>query len=376
MRGFKFLIVFSLLILFSCNIEENQVSFDHIDMCTFDLRESHIDPTTKPNATIIDWPRWKNGQTIKIKFLDGDSNAREKVKKYAAEWTKYANLNFVYVSATEYADIRIGFQLGQPGAWSELGMESTYGTPDHQSMRLGPLTSNSEASVRRTVLHEFGHALGLVHETLNPSASIQWNLPKVYKYYSDLQGWSKEEVDEFVINKSKSTNYSEYDPLSIMHYYINPALTTDGKGVNEMIDLSIIDASSINKWYPFPIRSVIESGERIDYIPWTHPIKSSNNKFILQFISGILSVKELDTDNIMWQEGNSLYSNFASCYLQSDGNLVIKGRPSGINAAEKLTWISNTGEYPGAKLYLQDDGNLELIYNGVVKWSSKIGKTE
>jgi hypothetical protein len=46
------------------------------------------------------------------------------------------------------------------------------------------------------VLHEFGHALGLIHEHQNPVGGIQWNKPAVY---ADLGGppnfWGKATVD-------------------------------------------------------------------------------------------------------------------------------------------------------------------------------------
>ncbi|WP_289665360.1 matrixin family metalloprotease [Flavobacterium panacagri] len=367
-------ILFIFLFLFSCGHEENQSPDNETELCNFNFIDLKFDTTTKPDAAIITWPRWKIGQTIKIKFLDGDAASQEKVKRIAGEWTKYANLTFEYVPATEYADIRIGFNVGSYGAWSVLGMKSAYGNTNDQSMRLGSLTSTNEVSIRRTILHEFGHALGLIHENSSPASTIKWDLPKVYQYYNELNGWSKDEVDQFVIKSPESTNYSQYDPLSIMHYYVPASLTTNRVAVNEMNDLSLTDIQSINKWYPFPIRSTIESGERIDYIPWTKAIKSSNGLFVLQFDSGMLSIKDLTYDTIIWQEGNSRYSNRPSCYLQSDGNLVIKGHSSGFTAPEQIIWTSDTAGFPGATLHLQDDGDLQLIYNGAVKWSSKNGK--
>ncbi|MBB4804488.1 hypothetical protein HNP37_004580 [Flavobacterium nitrogenifigens] len=370
----KLLIISSFLLLISCNNEENQISKgEELSFCSFNFIDSKSDPTTKSNAAIINWPRWQPGQTIKIKFLDGDADAQEKVKRIASEWTKYANLKFEYVATNEYADIRIGFNIGSYGAWSVLGMRSAYGDTNEQSMRLGPLTSN-ETSIRRTILHEFGHALGLIHENASPASTINWDLPKVYKYYNDLNGWSEEEVDEFVIKSPESTNYSQYDPLSIMHYYVPAALTTNGVAVNEMSDLSIIDIKSINKWYPFPIRSVIESEERIDFIPWTQAIKSPNGLFVLEFDSGILTITNLEDAMIIWQVGNPKYHYRSSCFLQPDGNLVIKAHSSGFTAPEQTIWTSNTAGYSGATLSLQDDGDLQLIYNGAVKWSSKLGK--
>lgn len=362
MERLKIIIAFLALGPSSC-AQQNEV-----DMCTFDLINSKDDFISKPDAAILQWPLWKPGQTIKIKFLDGDSASQEKVKRIAAQWTLYANLKFEYVTKDEYADIRIGFQIGTPGAWSELGMRSAYGDLDRQTMRLGNLTGD-EASSRRTILHEFGHALGLIHENASPIAQINWNLSKVYQYYSE---WSKEEVDRFVIKSPEQTNYTTYDPLSIMHYYIDPSLTTDGVGIPEQTKLSRIDMVSINKWYPFPINSIVESGERIDKISWTQP-KSPNGQYSLEFNAGYLFISDNINSLIIWSAGNPFYRN-ASCYLQTNGNIVIKGMGLGFSLIESTVWTSNTSEFSGATLHLQDDGDLQLIHNGIVRWSSKTGK--
>ncbi|MEZ0128743.1 hypothetical protein AB9T88_02680 [Flavobacterium sp. LBUM151] len=380
MKKLKFIIASLLIMLLSCDTShdenDDKKSYDNqkINICTFDLVNSVIDSASvsKPNAAIINWPRWQTGQTIKIKFLDGDVAAQEKVKRIAYAWTVYANLKFEYVAKEDYADIRIGFNIGNPGAWSELGMRSAYGSDlNRQTMRLGPLTAD-EGSIRRTILHEFGHALGLIHENLSPASKINWNLPKVYKYYNDLMGWSKEDVDRFVIKSPEQTNYSEYDPLSIMHYYIDPSLTTDGVRVPEQNELSKIDIVSINKWYPFAVTSIIEPKERIDVITWTKGIKSSNGRYSLQFNSGNLFILDSINNQKIWSVGNAVDKN-ASCTLQSNGEIIIMGSNPGVFLLGYI-WRSKVSGVSGGKLYLQDDGNLELIQNGVVKWSSKTGK--
>ncbi|WP_394775590.1 M12 family metallopeptidase [Flavobacterium sp.] len=242
-------------------------------------------------------------------------------------------------------------------------------------MRLGHVTDIPSA--KETILHEFGHALGLEHEHQSPNANIKWNLSEVYKYFKDSQGWTTDEINLFVINKANSTNYSEYDPLSIMHYAIPAFLTTDRVAVYSTKELSTVDINSINKWYPFPIRSVIESGERIDFIPWQQSVKSPNGKYELHFFNnGSLSIIDLTTNTFVWDVGNhSTYNKQTSCHLDANGNLIIRGaRTHTLGATKYTAWSSNTSEFPGAKLHLQDDGNLVLIYNGLIKWSSKLGK--
>ncbi len=48
--------------------------------------------------------------------------------------------------------------------------------------------STPDNEFSRTVIHEFGHALGCVHEHSSPAATIPWNRDAVYAYYLATQG--------------------------------------------------------------------------------------------------------------------------------------------------------------------------------------------
>ncbi len=381
MKELKILLTSLLLALSSCHSDESNINPKSISsqdetplICTFDLREDPNNLTSKPNAAIINW-HWQTGQTIKIKFLDGEIAWHETVKRIASEWTTYANLKFEYVGINEKADIRIGFYLtgndNKYGAWSELGAKTEYMPQSKQTMRLGPLTG-TEDSMRRTILHEFGHALGLFHETTNPAANIQWDLPKTYKYYS-LQ-FTKDEVDRFIINKENTTEYSEYDPLSIMHYYIPASITTNGVAVYEQSILSKIDNESMLKWYPFPVRSVIETGERIDLVAYRKCIKSPNGRYSLEFDSGCLFILDNTNNQKAWSVGSPIYKN-AMCFFQrSSGEIVIVGTLPGGTFLQEIVWSNKMSKIKDSQLHLQNNGDLELIQNGIVKWSAKKGK--
>jgi hypothetical protein len=54
---------------------------------------------------------WKNGATLTVTFVDGDAALHEKVKQYASEWTKYANLKFDFKTEDLPASLKAGQAL-------------------------------------------------------------------------------------------------------------------------------------------------------------------------------------------------------------------------------------------------------------------------
>ena len=70
--------------------------------------------------------------------------------------------------------------------------------PDNHTMNLGILPDWTlgidavEREIRRLILHEFGHSLGLIHEHSSPAAGSFFKDPElVYAYYQRTQGWDR-----------------------------------------------------------------------------------------------------------------------------------------------------------------------------------------
>ena len=209
------------------------------------------DEIVKPRSVGVKAKFWRAGQTITIKFIGGEPFVRQKVQQYAMEWTKFANLKFQFVGDNSQAMIRIAFQKG--GSYSYVGTDNLLIPENQHTMNYGWLTPQSpEQEFSRVVVHEFGHMLGLMHEHQHPESSIPWNKPKVYEYYASI-GWSKQQVDDHVFKRYDhgTTQYSEYDRLSIMHYAVPASLTTNGFEVAWNTELSSIDKDFIGKVYPF-----------------------------------------------------------------------------------------------------------------------------
>ena len=103
------------------------------------------------------------------------------------------------------------------------------------------------------MLHEFGHALGCVHEHQNPAGGIQWNEDAVYEYYGGPpNNWSMAEVEHNVLQTydENLTVHTQVDPASIMMYPIPPGLTLGGFEIELNTQLSPTDKEFIRKAYP------------------------------------------------------------------------------------------------------------------------------
>jgi hypothetical protein len=237
----------------------------HIQMCIDrwppGQRFSVLAPSqsdSKTRAAALKQKLWQPGRTLRIRFLDGDVTVQKKVETFALEWTQYADIKLVFGNDPT-AELRISFV--QPGSWSLIGSDALDPRVARQlpTMNFGWLTrATPNDEVRRVVLHEFGHALGLVHEHQNPVTSIPWNKEAVYAYYQGPPNhWTKEQVDIniFQVYDQTLTRYTKFDNKSIMLYPIARELTTGGYAVAWNSDLSPTDKQFIAQCYPFPKQS-------------------------------------------------------------------------------------------------------------------------
>jgi hypothetical protein len=194
---------------------------------------------------------WKPGRTLRVRFLDGDTAVQKRIEPFAQEWTKYANVTLVFDNDPN-AEIRISFR--QAGSWSYLGTDALTIPKAQPTMNFGWLTAataNDEYS--RVVIHEFGHALGCIHEHQNPSTDIPWNKAAVYEYYGGPpNNWTKEQVDTNLFTRYSAdiTQFSAFDRESIMLYPIPNEFTEGDFEVGWNRVLSATDKSYIATLYP------------------------------------------------------------------------------------------------------------------------------
>lgn len=246
-----------------------------------------IADTAKARGLADNYYLWTNGKTLYVKFLSGSKQMQDKIKAVAKEWEKYANIKFEFVSVGP-SNIRINLD-DKGGHNSMIGTLANNADPDEKTMNFDTTDFKTYTALRRTVLHEFGHAIGLLHEHYSPIAGIPWNKEAVYADLKRTQGWDKETVDANLFQQYNVsyTNGTEYDRKSIMHYPVLAKWTTNGSSIDWNNDLSQGDKDLIAILYP-------KTGERKNDVP----------RFTVSEFSGI---KLVPNDN---KNGISIYPSF------------------------------------------------------------------
>jgi len=207
----------------------------------------------KDRAALVKANRWQPGDKISITFLDGDPDVQAKVRDVAKRWTQpgLARLTFDFRDNDPNALVRISFKYD--GSWSTIGTSCKTVAKDQPTMNFGWLTPESDDDeIRRVVLHEFGHMLGLIHEHQNPAQGIQWNKEAVYAQLSGPpNNWSRQDIDfnMFQPYARAETNFTRTDPKSIMMYPIPKSWTTNGFSVGLNTNLSPTDIAFVHSQY-------------------------------------------------------------------------------------------------------------------------------
>jgi hypothetical protein len=225
------------------------------------------DSSSHARAAFFKSKLWKKNDTIRIKFVDNrtivewtDLNIleyadpletevrkltpKEAVKKVVTErLIPIVGLNIFFVEDGD-AEIKVGFNP-DTGAWSLIGTDCIKSKE--------PITLNLGWLDVGTIIHEFGHALGMIHEHQSSLENkIQWDEDAVYKWGEKTQGWDKTITYDNIIKKYDINllNGSKFDECSVMLYFFPDNLTLNNKGTKQNNRLSSYDVEYLSKIYP------------------------------------------------------------------------------------------------------------------------------
>jgi hypothetical protein len=174
---------------------------------------------------------WGSGKYLWVRFLESKPYIQSKVQEYAKIWEQFTNIHFNFVTKGD-AEIRISFTPG--GTWSQVGTNAlSINDQTKPTMNFGWFHNQTvEDDFSSTILHEFGHALGCIHEHQTSDAVINWSKPELYKYCKATQDppWDEAMVDFNIFRKYSQAEITNnvFDARSIMLYPIPPGHTTDG----------------------------------------------------------------------------------------------------------------------------------------------------
>lgn len=194
---------------------------------------------------------WEPGRTLWVSFMGApDRQWKMEVYELGCQWVDLSDANLTLELCEDNdqsAQIRIKLDPAAPHNESDLGTDALIGEFETMILNVRP----DNAHFRKTVLHEFGHALGMMHEHQHPDSNIAWNEAIVVEAYTHA-GWAEADIraQMFAVNSSLGLVKTAYDPASVMHYPIASNFTLNGFHVGFNEALSEKDLECMRLAYP------------------------------------------------------------------------------------------------------------------------------
>jgi hypothetical protein len=165
---------------------------------------------------------WKKQRVVTVAFCGGSDGLYSLIEQTANEWTSLGGqLKFSFQDKLGHyrqwttsdkspaANIRIAFNSDTNGGyWSLLGILAKHAEPNEPTMNFEGFPESLRRYFNRqnasewgksyehtTVLHEFGHALGLSHEHFHPQCQQDMKMDIIIAYLmGPPNNWSKEQA--------------------------------------------------------------------------------------------------------------------------------------------------------------------------------------
>lgn len=200
--------------------------------------------------------RWDLGSTLVIRFLDGGSDLHGLVEQHARQWAPLTGLTFQFIGPNDVkpSHVRVAFTAGQGVRAEEfsslIGRDALIDRMGRPTVKLGftPRVLQDPKDARRLILHEFGHAIGLLHEHQNPAARIRFNAGALVQEYAKF-GWTPAMVQSNIIDRLNpaAVEHTAFDDKSVMLYAFDSRFATPETRTNT--EISALDKQLVRKMY-------------------------------------------------------------------------------------------------------------------------------
>ncbi|PKX90421.1 uncharacterized protein P174DRAFT_434798 [Aspergillus novofumigatus IBT 16806] len=314
------------------------------------------------------WP--PNKHVLIVCFLNGGEFEQSTVKSLVR--THYNSipmrLRFKFLSErdTSPSDIRILF-TDHSKAYIGRQAEAYPGQPT-MWLNMHPRLPTQDAArdkVQADVLHEFGHALGLVHEHKHPQCKAKWN----YGQLMDRNRWDLDVVRRNYDDDTHSAINARwdraYDPESIMHYAIARGDTQSGlREVPENIVLSNGDKETLARIYPSV--AVVKQHSTMPKEPTKGHEKEKREKKIGPEKWKKPSQKSsiYGNDSAVVCGGYVKVSGNASVMIHGGGHVILSGNSNTVVYGDSTVWASGN-----AHVYVNGGGSARVSGNAAVEFT-------
>lgn len=294
----------------SDNLAEDQIAEALPEHLLYLYSSQAAGPDDAPRQLSTTTWRWQSGDTLKVCFFGGNEVSNTLVAAVASEWNRYSTVKFDFGPSGKwrdcndprqgYSQIKVGY--GSAGYWSAIGRSSTSDLNSAQpsmnferfDLRYSPnqMAQNGQRYTPAnivglalpyhigTILHEFGHALGLMHEHQNSSLNcydeIKWQgSGNAFDYYAGPPNYWNAKKVEYNVGKLQLTS-AEYDsgapdPKSIMMYAQPAAIFKNGANSKCYVQpnnvLSPLDKAYIARIYPAVAAPVNDTADTQSTLP-------------------------------------------------------------------------------------------------------------